>query len=268
MAKIELKGALSLHAGDRPLGGPDRIALLAAIDDTGSISAAARAVGMSYKGAWDAVDAMNNLADEPLVVRATGGRRGGGTTLTPRGRRLVQVFRAMADEHARYVARLGALGEASLHDLELMRRFALRTSARNQLAGTVASLRRGRVNDAVALALPGGQGLRASITRASTRELGLAVGGEAIALVKASAVALAEAHDDDGDRDGDVNRLDGTVAAIRRDQDRAEVRVALDGGGVLVAVLPRERVDALALAKGRPVQARIEPSSVLLGTTG
>ena len=83
-------------------------------------------------------------------------------------------------------------------------------------------------------------------------------------------MALAEARDDAGDRDGDVNRLDGTVAAIRRDRDSAEVRVALDGGGVLVAVLPRERADALALAlaKGRPVQARIAPSGVLLGTTG
>ena len=75
---FELKGMLSLHAGNRHVGGLDRIELLAAIGETGSISAAARAVGMSYKGAWDAIDAMNNLADEPLVTRATGGKRGEG----------------------------------------------------------------------------------------------------------------------------------------------------------------------------------------------
>jgi len=264
MAKFELKGALSLHAGDRPLGGPDRIELLAAIGETGSISAAARAVGMSYKGAWDAIDAMNNLADEPLVVRAAGGRRGGGTTLTPRGQRLVEVFRAMADEHARYVARLGALGEASLRDLQLMRRFALRTSARNQLAATVVAVRSGKVNDAVELQLSGGQRLTATITRQSTRDLGLAVGGEAIALIKASAVALAPSDDEVKT----TNRLAGTVAAIHRDAADAEVRLELDGGGVLVAVVPPDRVDALQLAEGRPVQALIEASGVLLGTTG
>lgn len=264
MASFELKGALSLHAGDRPLGGPERIELLAAIGETGSISAAARAVGMSYKGAWDAIDAMNNLADEPLVVRAVGGRRGGGTTLTPRGQRLVEVFRAMADEHARYVARLGALGEASLRDLQLMRRFALRTSARNQLAATVVGVRSGKVNDVVELRLSGGQRLTASITRQSTRDLGLAVGSEAIALIKASAVALARS-DDDADAG---NRLAGTVVAIHRDAADAEVRLELDGGGVLVAVVPPDRIDALQLAEGRPVQALIEASGVLLGTTG
>lgn len=264
MASFELKGALSLHAGDRPLGGPERIELLAAIGETGSISAAARAVGMSYKGAWDAIDAMNNLADEPLVVRTAGGRRGGGTTLTPRGQRLVEVFRAMADEHARYVARLGALGEASLRDLQLMRRFALRTSARNQLAATVVGVRSGKVNDVVELRLAGGQRLTASITRQSTRDLGLAVGSEAIALIKASAVALSRS-DDEADAG---NRLAGTVAAIHRDVADAEVRLELDGGGVLVAVVPPDRIDALQLAEGRPVQALIEASGVLLGTTG
>ncbi len=264
MTRLELKGALSLHAGDRPLGGADRIELLAAIGETGSISAAARAVGMSYKGAWDAIDAMNNLADEPLVMRAVGGRRGGGTTLTPRGQRLVEAFRSVATEHVRYVARLGALGEASSRDLQLMRRLALRTSARNQLAGTVVAIEPGDVNDAIRLHLPGGQMLDATITRPSTQELALAVGVEAIALVKASAVVLARA--DDARAGG--NCLDGRVAAIHRDAADAEVRLELDGGGVLVAVLPQDRVEALQLAEGLPVRALIDASSVLLGTTG
>ncbi|MCP1375285.1 TOBE domain-containing protein [Dyella lutea] len=261
---FELKGMLSLHAGNRQVAGQDRIELLAAIGESGSISAAARAVGMSYKGAWDAVDAMNNLADEPLVVRAAGGHRGGGTTLTPRGQRLVEAFRVVAAEHARYVARLGALDEASSRDLQLMRRFALRTSARNQLAGTVVALEPGEVNDLVGLRLPGGQTLQVTITRASTEELALTVGAEAIALIKAPAVTLVPADDDAVDG----NRLDGFVVAIHRDAADAEVRLELDGGGVLIAVVPQERIDALQLAEGRPARAVIDASSVLLGTTG
>jgi molybdate transport system regulatory protein len=262
---FELKGMLSLHAGDRHVGGLDRIELLAAIGETGSISAAARAVGMSYKGAWDAIDAMNNLADEPLVSRATGGRRGGGTTLTPRGQRLVEVFRAMAAEHARFVQQLGAMGEASLRDLQLMRRFMLRTSARNQLAGTVTAIAPGAVNDTVELALAGGQRLAVTITRESTRELGLAVGRGAIALIKASSVQLGR-PDAAGDRHS-RNRLAGTIATIERGDANAEVVVDLDGGGVIVAVMASSDMDALDLAEGGRTEAIIEASSVLLGTT-
>src|SRR3546814_20449995 len=65
---LELDGSIWLRAGAQTGGGKSRIDLLTQIDATGSISAAARAVGMSYKGAWDAIDAMNNLAGEPLVL--------------------------------------------------------------------------------------------------------------------------------------------------------------------------------------------------------
>ncbi len=262
---FQLKGMLSLHAGERHVGGLDRIELLAAIGETGSISAAARAVGMSYKGAWDAIDAMDNLADEPLVARATGGRRGGGTTLTPRGQRLVDVFRAMAAEHARFVQQLGALGEASLRDLQLMRRFMLRTSARNQLAGTVTAIAPGAVNDTVELALAGGQRLAVTITRESTRELGLAVGRGAIALIKASSVRLG--RPDATEQPSARNRLAGTIATIERGDVHAEVVVDLDGGGVIVAVVAGSDMEALDLAEGHRTAAIIEPSSVLLGTT-
>ena len=262
---FELKGMLSLHAGDRHVGGLDRIELLAAIGETGSISAAARAVGMSYKGAWEAIDAMNNLADEPLVSRATGGRRGGGTTLTPRGQRLVEVFRAMAAEHARFVQQLGAMGEASLRDLQLMRRFMLRTSARNQLAGTVTAIAPGAVNDTVELALAGGQRLAVTITRESTRELDLAVGREAIALIKASSVQLG--RPDATEQPSARNRLVGMIATIERGDAHAEVTVDLDDGGVIVAVMADSDMEALDLAEGGRTAAIIEPSSVLLGTT-
>lgn len=263
---FELKGALSLHAGERQLAGHDRIELLAAIGETGSISAAARAVGLSYKGAWDAVDAMNNLSDEPLVVRAAGGRRGGGTELTARGRQLVEVFRAVAAEHARFVQQLGALGSDSLRDLQLMRRMMFRTSARNQFAGTVAAIHPGAVNDTVELALAGGQRLVASITRESTRALGLAVGSEAIALIKASSVLLGVA--DAAVKLSARNQLAGRVAGIERGAVNAEVAVDLDGGGVMVAVVTNASVDALELAEGRPVLSIVKASSVILGTTG
>lgn len=59
-----------------------RIRLLEAIDALGSISAAARTVGLTYRGAWDAVAVVNNLAEHPLVLGRAGGKSGGGASLT------------------------------------------------------------------------------------------------------------------------------------------------------------------------------------------
>lgn len=89
-------GQLSLRI-DLPQGriGPGKVDLLEAIDREGSISAAGRALGMSYKRAWDLVDAMNKMLGVAVVQASTGGYRGGGATLTDAGRGLVADYRAI-----------------------------------------------------------------------------------------------------------------------------------------------------------------------------
>ena len=96
---------------DRGKIGSDRIQLLEAIRRNGSISKAAKVLGLSYKAAWDAVIAMNNLFPSPLVERQTGGKRGGGAVLTPRGETVLKAMReAMAalDRFARGLIEEGA----------------------------------------------------------------------------------------------------------------------------------------------------------------
>ena len=82
---------------DLPQGrrGPGKIALLEAIGKEGSISAAGRALGMSYQRAWDLVDETNKLLGTAVVEASTGGYRGGGATLTDAGRNLVDDYRAI-----------------------------------------------------------------------------------------------------------------------------------------------------------------------------
>jgi molybdate transport system regulatory protein len=80
--------------------GPGKVALLEAIAGTGSISAAARLLGMSYRRAWMLVDEMNKALKSPAVTTAAGGSRGGGTALSPTGEALVRHYRA-AEEAAR-----------------------------------------------------------------------------------------------------------------------------------------------------------------------
>ena len=75
----DLDGNLWLNRYQHKFLGADRIALLEKIDELGSITRAAKAVGISYKNAWDTVNLINNLADKPLFTRLTGGKGGGGT---------------------------------------------------------------------------------------------------------------------------------------------------------------------------------------------
>jgi molybdate transport system regulatory protein len=81
-----------------PAMGPGKAELIERIADTGSISAAARAMGMSYRRAWQLVEALNASYREPVVTTAIGGQKGGGARVTPYGTRLAALFRAMEDK--------------------------------------------------------------------------------------------------------------------------------------------------------------------------
>lgn len=80
--------------------GPGKAELLGLIDRTGSISAAAREMGMSYRRAWTLVETMNTAFSEPLVAAATGGKGGGGASVTAFGHEALKRYRAMEDKAA------------------------------------------------------------------------------------------------------------------------------------------------------------------------
>ena len=93
-----LKVKVQLFAGDERAFGPGRADVLAAIEREGSISAAGRSLGMSYRFTWALVESMNNCFTDKLVEAAPGGRRGGGAALTDTGRRVLAAYRALEDQ--------------------------------------------------------------------------------------------------------------------------------------------------------------------------
>lgn len=258
---VELGGRFWFAAPGPGSIGHGRIELLERIHRTGSISQAARAMGMSYKAAWDAVAAMNNLADSPLIETSTGGRGGGGTRLTPRGLKLVEVFRAAEGEFEAFLARLGAGISDFEHFYALMRKLGMKTSARNELAGRVKAIHRGGVNCEVVVDI-GDDELVAIITNESAVNLGLREGGLVYALIKASWMILADP--DEGRRTSARNRLEGTVIDVRRDEVNAEVALMLPGGKQLTAVITTHSADALSLAPGVQACALVKASHVIL----
>jgi molybdate transport system regulatory protein len=93
MAKARAQFHLRVLKGNIRAIGPGKIALLEAIRDTGSISAAARKLRMSYRRAWVLVDDLNRRLSKAVVETTPGGRFGGGTTLSPTGHKLVGLYR-------------------------------------------------------------------------------------------------------------------------------------------------------------------------------
>jgi len=263
---IRIQSALTLETRRGAFSGKRWMELLAAIGELPSITAAAKRVGLSYKAAWDAVEAMNNLADTPLVVRTVGGRGGGGASLTARGQQLLATFREVEGEHARFVERLNASIATAPQDLKMIGRLSMITSARNQFGGKVTRIVPGAINDEVVLQLSGGEKIVATVTRMSTQQLALRVGGDAVALVKASSVIV-------GVRGGAAmklsarNQLPGTIARIVPGAVNTEVVVALAGGNSMAAIVTNTSAREMKLAEGMPAVAIFKASSVILAVS-
>lgn len=262
--EIALKGLLWMTVGDKNLGGPGRMELLTSIAEHGSITQAAKSMKMSYKAAWDAVDQMNNLAGQPLVERMAGGKGGGSTRLTPRGEQLVINFKLVESEHRRFIDQLSQQAHGLKDDLLLMiGRMSMKTSARNQFLGKVTGIKQGAVNDEIDMEIVGGQKISAIITCESTENLGLEVGKEAFALIKASSIIIMT--DDEGAKLSTRNRLSGTVSRVQPGAVNSEVVIDLPGGGAIISIITNESATKLGLAVGKSASAIFKASSVIIG---
>ncbi len=242
--------------------GPDRLKLLAAIGTHGSIAAAAKLVGLSYKGAWDAVQALNNLFERPLVETSAGGRQGGQALVTPAGEMVLAAYAAIERELAKIVDRLDTeLGQPPDQPFPWWS-LTMKTSARNAFHGRVTKVSEGPVNAEVVLDIGGGIELVAVVTQGSVQDLGLVPGRRAAALIKSSFVILVPG--DQPLRTSARNCLAGTV--IRHETGTISDEVVLDLGNekTLTAVISRESGETLGFAIGDRAQALIKAPHVIL----
>src|SRR5579872_2087954 len=262
-AEHAIKALIQLRKGGQSRVGPDRLRLLEVIGERGSISAAAKALGLSYKGAWDAVQAMNNLFERPLVVAQPGGKAGGAAAVTPVGQAVILAYRKVETELAEVIGQLEAhLADGSAPLEKVIRSLSMKTSARNAFRGVVSAVTPGAVSSEVVLTIAEGLDIVAIITRESVEDLGLAPGREAMAIIKSSFVILAK-----GDaplRISARNRLAGTV--LRHDVGAVNDEVALDlgEGKTIAATITRESGKDLQFAPGERAQALIKASHVIL----
>ena len=139
----------------------------------------------------------------------------------------------------------------------------MRTSARNQFAGQISAVKPGAVNDEITLRTQDGLEIVAVITHGSAASLGLAVGTNAFALVKASSVIVMVGVD--SSKVSARNCVAGTVASVAKGAVNSEVVIKVTSGAEIIAIVTNDSVDRLGLTSGAAASAIFKASSVIVG---
>jgi molybdate transport system regulatory protein len=261
--RMEIEALVTLKTGAAPAIGRERIRLLEAVAREGSITAGAKAVGLTYKAAWDALDAMANLFGQPLLETRAGGRAGGGARLTPAGVRVIRAFHRLEAEMARMVRAVEPeLAGTGITPLNLVSGLLMKTSARNALRGTVTAIAADALSAEVAVAIPDAAVVHALVTGESVRELGLCAGREVVVLVKAPFVIVAPGVEPP--RASVRNRLPGVVRRCEISAVSAEVVLDIGGGKTIAAAITAQSAKDLGLAPGTPAFALFDAAHVIL----
>jgi molybdate transport system regulatory protein len=258
---MEITSALTLEMLGKPFLLEKRIELLHAIKEHGSISKAAKAVPMSYKSAWEAVDMMNSLSPEPIVCREAGGKDGGGTTITPYGEKLLENYALLKEEHTRFLERLSELTDIKSGTFKTIGRLSLQISARNQLQAEVISIVSENVNTKIGLKLKSGQVLNSVITQEAVENLHIEKNEIVTALFKSSAVFVSPFSTIKSEN----NCLEGIVTKIDTDNENIKVEVDIGKHDKIVSVMPLDNVENMELSEGSSVLIMVKSNDIMLG---
>lgn len=251
--------------GELRLAGLDSriIGLLRAIEQSGSLNQAAKQVGLSYKGAWQIIERANNGAPKTLVSTSTGGSKGGGTCLTEAGRSLLALFARLEQQHQQFLKQLNRGLAGDPDTVLLLQRLVVKTSASNQLFGSISAVQAGSVNAEIIVTLKGGEQVITTITQTSLNDLGLKVGDDAVLLVNSADITLV--IDSGATRYAARNCLSGSVIRIQQDEVNAEVIVLLAGGETLAAMITQQSAQSLMLRPGMSAWMMFKTNAPVLG---
>lgn len=239
------------------------IELLKAINDSGSLNQAAKQVGLSYKGAWQIIERANNSSPKTLVTTATGGAKGGGTALTDAGQSLVNLFEELQHSHQLFLKQLNQNLVANPDNVLLFQRLIVKTSARNQLFGTVISILLGAVSAEITIKLKGNEQIITTISQPDFQELGLTLNSDVLLLLNSSEIMLATI--DNPKQFSARNYLACNVIQIREDLIYAEVTLLFAGGEMLIATITKQSLHDLGLENGMRVFAVFKTNAPILG---
>ncbi|MFY9075709.1 molybdenum-binding protein [Malaciobacter mytili] len=259
---MEFESSLTLLNSDTPFLLEKRIKLLEAIKQEGSISKAAKLVPMSYKTAWEAVDAMNNLCSNLVVKKETGGKGGGGATLTLYGENLLKTYCILEKEHKKFLKSLTKLTDFHTGNLKSLKRFAMQISARNQIVAIIKEIIEDKVSANIILETKSGQTMVSNISKNSIDALGLKIEDEIIAIFKSNNVMIAtnellglSAR----------NKLKAKIKNLTFSDVSCEVQLDISDDEILTSIITKQAALQLDLKVNQEVFAVIKSSDIMLG---
>ncbi len=259
---MEITSSLTLELLNKPFLLEKRIDLLFAIKKCGSISKAAKEIPMSYKKAWEAVDAMNNLSPTPIVEREIGGKGGGGTVLTSYGNNILKTYLFLKEEQKSFLNKLKEMTDIDTGTLKTIGRLAMKISARNQIRGNIVLIQEDSVNAEVYIKLKSGYTIVSNITKASVINLNLKIDDEVTAFFKSSTVLLTK------DLTLNIsarNKLQGKIESINLGEINCEVIIDIGNSDKIASIVTSYSVKNLNLEVGIDASAIIKASDIMIG---
>lgn len=259
---MEFSSSLTLFNSQTPFLLEKRIKLLIEIQKVGSILQAAKNVPMSYKAAWDAIDSINNLCPSLVVTKETGGKGGGGATITTYGENLIQTYQFLQKEHEKFLSNLTNMTDFNTGALKSLQRVNMKISARNQIQGTVELINKGKVNAQVYIKLKSAYTLISVITNKSVEDMNLNIGDEVVAIFKSNSVLITT---DISLNISARNKFQGEIEKITKGEISSEIILNLGNGDKIASVITTESIEELKLKKGASVSAIIKASDIMIG---
>lgn len=238
--------------------------LLSAIDEAGSLVAAAKRANLSYKGAWDMIERASLLSPRPLIERNPGGGSDRGTRLTETGRGLLEIHRRLEIRKSGILQDLNRELSSDPILLQWYHRLILQSSARNQWQAEVLSIRMGVVRNEVRVQSSDGAVLIGNLSRDSIIKMQLVFGSKVIAMVKTPMVYLLT--DMEGYHLSAENQFAGTVEYMVQDELDVEVIIRLCSGENMIATLSHERFSEMDLKEGATVMVCFDADALILAS--
>ena len=259
---MEFLSSLTLSKNDQIIFLEKRIELLKRIEEVGSISKAAALVPMSYKSAWDAIDAINNLCSEPVVIKETGGAGGGGAKITPYGKNFIQTYSLLQKEHEKFLSQITKITDFNTGILKSIQRLNMQISARNQIQGIVEFLQKDRINASVGVKLKSGKTIVSVITNDATDSLGLKIGDDVVAIFKSSNVLVTT---QDSLKISARNAINGVVDNIIKGNINSELIIDIGNNEKITSIITTNAITELNINLGDTITAIIKSSDVMIG---
>lgn len=253
---INIDGRFWLNKNGESFLGRGRVELLKTIDKTGSIHSAAKELKMSYKAAWDRINLMNTLSDEPLLIKTIGGKSGGGTILTPYAHKLIKTYEKLDFAHKEFMSRFSKAGSDASKLAQILNRTFLTTSARNQIYSTITNITQNGLYSTITLKLDETTSINSIITQKSIKSMLLEPNHNIYAIIKSNDVSISNTK---GTKE--QNSIKGKIISKEIIDDFVEIIFSFSDTLTLVSFMSLDNAKEL----NSECYAIIEPKNILIG---